>query len=147
MLGYIHACIRNWNVCFRTIPDPGSQKLNWHKPPLTVLVIKKMHDENALSAFTQLVKWLIQVKRIKVIEKHSGWVVSNIHVPPLKWKFINIPGRWFKLLSHKGLHYTPANEGLRWGHFRITQCFSFCLSVCWQVLSTHQLGNFCMVNG
>lgn len=53
-----------------TIPDPGSQKLNWHKPPLTVLVIKKMHDENALSAFTQLVKWLIQEKNMAVyVEK------------------------------------------------------------------------------
>lgn len=53
-----------------TIPDPGSQKLNWNKPPLTVLVIKKMHDENALSAFTQLVKWLIQEKNMVVyVEK------------------------------------------------------------------------------
>ncbi|XP_061163374.1 NAD kinase-like isoform X2 [Saccostrea echinata] len=53
-----------------TIPDPGSQKLNWNKPPLTVLVIKKMHDENALSAFTQLVKWLIQEKSMVVyVEK------------------------------------------------------------------------------
>lgn len=130
----VYTCIRKLNICFRTIPDPGSQKLNWHKPPLTVLVIKKMHDENALSAFTQLVKWLIQVnkwliqvKGMNVIEKHSGWVVSNIHIPLLKWKFTDIDGLSFCRI---GLNYTPANEVLRWGHFRITQCFSFCLSVC-----------------
>lgn len=65
MLQLLQVSMLDYIVCFRTIPDPGSQKLNWHKPPLTVLVIKKMHDENALSAFTQLVKWLIQVKRNK----------------------------------------------------------------------------------
>lgn len=69
MLQLLQVSMLDYIVCFRTIPDPGSQKLNWHKPPLTVLVIKKMHDENALSAFTQLVKWLIQVKRNKGVRK------------------------------------------------------------------------------
>ncbi|KAJ8320288.1 hypothetical protein KUTeg_001875 [Tegillarca granosa] len=58
---------RSW----QTIPDPGNQKLIWNKPPLTVLVIKKMFDESALSAFKQLVCWLIEVKHMVVyVEYH-----------------------------------------------------------------------------
>lgn len=46
---------------YRTIPDPSSQKLKWMKPPLTVLVVKKMHDDSVLSAFKRLVTWLVEV--------------------------------------------------------------------------------------
>ncbi len=45
----------------RTIQDPASQRLTWYKPPLTVLVIKKVRDATVLSPFVQLVKWLITV--------------------------------------------------------------------------------------
>jgi NAD+ kinase len=45
----------------RTIQDPASQTLTWYKPPLTVLVIKKLRDVSVLQPFVQLVKWLIQV--------------------------------------------------------------------------------------
>ncbi|XP_045475805.1 NAD kinase-like isoform X6 [Harmonia axyridis] len=49
-----------------TIQDPASQRLTWYKPPLTVLVIKKVRDVAVLSPFFQLVQWLIQEKRMVV---------------------------------------------------------------------------------
>ncbi|XP_044758241.1 NAD kinase-like isoform X5 [Coccinella septempunctata] len=49
-----------------TIQDPASQRLTWYKPPLTVLVIKKVRDVAVLSPFVQLVQWLIQEKRMVV---------------------------------------------------------------------------------
>lgn len=45
----------------RTIQDPASQRLTWYKPPLTVLVIKKVRDVSVLQPFVQLVNWLIEV--------------------------------------------------------------------------------------
>jgi NAD+ kinase len=48
----------------RTIQDPASQRLTWYKPPLTVLVIKKVRDVSVLQPFVQLVKWLIQVSGV-----------------------------------------------------------------------------------
>ena len=45
----------------RTIQDPGSQKLTWHKPPLTVLVIKKICDDSVIPPFIELVTWLLEV--------------------------------------------------------------------------------------
>lgn len=53
------------NSCFsyyRTIQDPASQRLTWYKPPLTVLVIKKVRDSSVLPPFVQLVTWLIEVR-------------------------------------------------------------------------------------
>ena len=46
----------------RKIPDPSSQKLNWLKTPLSVLVIKKPYDPTVTLAFRDLVIWLIQVR-------------------------------------------------------------------------------------
>ncbi|KAF3420000.1 hypothetical protein E2986_04775 [Frieseomelitta varia] len=43
-----------------TIQDPASQRLTWYKPPLTVLVIKKVRDNSVLPPFVQLVTWLIE---------------------------------------------------------------------------------------
>lgn len=45
----------------RKIPDPSSQKLNWLKAPLSVLVIKKPLDHSVTVAFRDLVIWLIEV--------------------------------------------------------------------------------------
>lgn len=45
----------------RQIQDPASQRLTWYKPPLAVLVIKKVRDQLVLPPFVQLVEWLIQV--------------------------------------------------------------------------------------
>lgn len=52
----------NFNLRYRTIQDPASQRLTWYKPPLTVLVIKKVRDSTVHSPFIQLVQWLIEVK-------------------------------------------------------------------------------------
>ena len=53
----------------RTIPDPGSQKLNWHKAPLTVLVVKKIYDESILDPFKEVIAWLIEV--VLMITAHA----------------------------------------------------------------------------
>lgn len=52
---------------YRQIQDPASQRLTWYKPPLAVLVIKKVRDSTVLSPFVQLVEWLIQVRTIYTI--------------------------------------------------------------------------------
>uniref|UniRef100_A0A1B6LXD7 NAD(+) kinase n=1 Tax=Graphocephala atropunctata TaxID=36148 RepID=A0A1B6LXD7_9HEMI len=54
-----------------TIQDPASQRLTWYKPPLTVLVIKKVRDVSVLSPFVQLVRWLIEEKRMVVFVEQS----------------------------------------------------------------------------
>ncbi|XP_018327970.1 NAD kinase isoform X3 [Agrilus planipennis] len=56
---------------YRTIQDPASQRLTWYKPPLTVLVIKKVRDVSVLSPFVQLVHWLIEEKRMVVFVEAS----------------------------------------------------------------------------
>ncbi|KAL1122203.1 hypothetical protein AAG570_003608, partial [Ranatra chinensis] len=55
----------------RTIQDPASQRLTWYKPPLTVLVIKKVRDVSVLQPFVQLVRWLIEEKRMVVFVEQS----------------------------------------------------------------------------
>ncbi|ERL95985.1 hypothetical protein D910_00744, partial [Dendroctonus ponderosae] len=50
-------------IQYRTIQDPASQRLTWYKPPLTVLVIKKVRDATVYSPFVKLVQWLIQVSK------------------------------------------------------------------------------------
>ncbi|XP_076763647.1 NAD kinase isoform X1 [Xylocopa sonorina] len=54
-----------------TIQDPASQRLTWYKPPLTVLVIKKVRDSSVLPPFVQLVTWLIGEKRMVVFVEAS----------------------------------------------------------------------------
>ncbi|XP_071109537.1 NAD kinase-like isoform X1 [Haliotis cracherodii] len=49
-----------------TIPDPGCQKLKWHKPPLSVLVVRKMFDESIIIPFKDLIVWLIEEKNMVV---------------------------------------------------------------------------------
>lgn len=48
------------------IQDPASQRLTWYKPPLAVLVIKKVRDSMVLAPFVQLVEWLIEEKNMVV---------------------------------------------------------------------------------
>lgn len=55
----------------RQIQDPASQRLTWYKPPLTVLVIKKVRDVAVLPPFVQLVHWLIQEKNMVVFVEAS----------------------------------------------------------------------------
>lgn len=59
------------------IQDPASQRLTWYKPPLAVLVIKKVRDSTVLSPFIQLVEWLIEEKHMVV------WVESAVLDDPL----------------------------------------------------------------
>ncbi|XP_070509586.1 NAD kinase-like isoform X3 [Chironomus tepperi] len=59
------------------IQDPASQRLTWYKPPLAVLVIKKVRDSTVLSPFVQLVDWLIKEKHMVV------WVESAVLDDPL----------------------------------------------------------------
>ncbi|CAG5123330.1 unnamed protein product, partial [Candidula unifasciata] len=53
-----------------TIPDPSNQKLNWTKPPLTVLIIRKHLDESVLIPFRDLVVWLLETKNMVVYVEH-----------------------------------------------------------------------------
>lgn len=59
------------------IQDPASQRLTWYKPPLTVLVIKKVRDSTVLAPFVHLVEWLVQEKHMVV------WVESAVLDDPL----------------------------------------------------------------
>uniref|UniRef100_A0A1Q3FU99 NAD(+) kinase n=1 Tax=Culex tarsalis TaxID=7177 RepID=A0A1Q3FU99_CULTA len=59
------------------IQDPASQRLTWYKPPLAVLVIKKVRDSKVLLPFVKLVEWLIQEKHMVV------WVEGAILDDPL----------------------------------------------------------------
>uniref|UniRef100_A0A1A9WIX5 NAD(+) kinase n=1 Tax=Glossina brevipalpis TaxID=37001 RepID=A0A1A9WIX5_9MUSC len=59
------------------IQDPASQRLTWYKPPLAVLVIKKMGDKDVLAPFVQLVEWLVQEKHMVV------WVELGVFNDPV----------------------------------------------------------------
>lgn len=59
------------------IQDPASQRLTWYKPPLTVLVIKKVRDSAVMQPFVHLVEWLVQEKHMVV------WVESAVLEDPL----------------------------------------------------------------
>lgn len=54
-----------------TIQDPASQRLTWYKPPLTVLVIKKVRDASVINPFIQLVKWFIFDKNMVVFVEEA----------------------------------------------------------------------------
>ncbi|XP_011058878.1 PREDICTED: NAD kinase-like isoform X1 [Acromyrmex echinatior] len=63
--------IMKTSVTVMTIQDPASQRLTWYKPPLSVLVIKKIRDSSVLLPFVQLVTWLIEAKRMVVFVEAS----------------------------------------------------------------------------
>ncbi|KAG2463391.1 NAD kinase b isoform X1 [Polypterus senegalus] len=48
------------------IQDPASQRLTWTKPPMNILVIKKVRDESLLEPFKQLCTFLIEEKHLMV---------------------------------------------------------------------------------
>ncbi|XP_026321705.1 NAD kinase-like isoform X2 [Hyposmocoma kahamanoa] len=60
------------------IQDPASQRLTWYKPPLTVLVIKKVHDATILAPFVQLVHWLVHEKSMVVFVEAA--VLDDVHL-------------------------------------------------------------------
>ncbi|CAG9858137.1 unnamed protein product [Phyllotreta striolata] len=61
-----------------TIQDPASQRLTWYKPPLTVLVIKKVRDASVYLPFIQLVQWLTEEKRMVVFVESSVMEDNNL---------------------------------------------------------------------
>ncbi|GAB6031288.1 hypothetical protein CHUAL_009088 [Chamberlinius hualienensis] len=75
-----------------TIQDPASQRLTWYKPPLTVLVIKKVRDLNVLAPFVELVRWLILEKRMVVYVEASVMcdhvLLNNTSFIPIKDKLM-----------------------------------------------------------
>ncbi|KAK8752815.1 hypothetical protein OTU49_007746 [Cherax quadricarinatus] len=76
-----------------TIQDPASQRLTWYKPPLSVLVIKKVRDAQVIQPFIQLVKWLTVEKRMLVFVEASvmedSLVTSHSGFPILKDKLMS----------------------------------------------------------
>ncbi|KAI1285330.1 NAD kinase [Halotydeus destructor] len=49
-----------------TIQDPASQRLTWNKPPLSVMVMKKIHDTDLIEPYVDLIKWLVWHKHMVV---------------------------------------------------------------------------------
>lgn len=52
------------SVCPRHIQDPASQRLTWNKPPVNVLVIRKIRDESLVEPFKELCRFLVEVRNL-----------------------------------------------------------------------------------
>lgn len=64
------ACVLPNPTSVMHIQDPASQRLTWNKPPLNVLVIRKVRDEGLLEPFKELCRFLVEEKRLMVyVEK------------------------------------------------------------------------------
>lgn len=50
--------------CCRHIQDPASQRLTWNKPPVNVLVIRKIRDESLVEPFKELCRFLVEVRLV-----------------------------------------------------------------------------------
>ncbi|KAM9790549.1 NAD kinase b isoform 2-T3 [Syngnathus typhle] len=50
----------------RHIQDPSSQRLTWNKPPVNVLVIRKIRDETLAEPFKELCRFLVEEKQMMV---------------------------------------------------------------------------------
>ncbi|KAL3861986.1 hypothetical protein ACJMK2_007992 [Sinanodonta woodiana] len=74
--------LQNLDGTVLTIPDPASQKLKWHKPPLSVLVVKKIQDDAVLGPFKELIIWLIEVRNMIVFLEAS--VLKDGHLTMTK---------------------------------------------------------------
>ncbi|XP_074544313.1 NAD kinase b isoform X4 [Halichoeres trimaculatus] len=48
------------------IQDPASQRLTWNKPPVNVLVIRKIRDESLVEPFKELCRFLVEEKQMMV---------------------------------------------------------------------------------
>ncbi|XP_077998299.1 NAD kinase-like isoform X3 [Glandiceps talaboti] len=53
------------------VTDPAGQKLTWEKDPLSVLVIKKLYDDQILEHFKNLATWLCKEKKMIVYVETS----------------------------------------------------------------------------
>ncbi|XP_068196452.1 NAD kinase b [Antennarius striatus] len=48
------------------IQDPASQRLTWNKPPVNVLIIRKIRDETLVEPFKELCRFLVEEKQMMV---------------------------------------------------------------------------------
>lgn len=60
------ACILPNPTSVMHIQDPASQRLTWSKPPVNVLVIRKIRDESLVEPFKELCRFLVEEKGIMV---------------------------------------------------------------------------------
>ena len=91
--------------CGRQNQDDGnsaSQRLTWYKPPLTVLIIKKIHDAAVISPFIQLVSWFTELKRYSEI---VSLFTCNIFLAVKKQTKIHKPSKQWLLLEYEELKY------------------------------------------
>nr|XP_006637858.1 PREDICTED: NAD kinase-like [Lepisosteus oculatus]XP_015216669.1 PREDICTED: NAD kinase-like [Lepisosteus oculatus]XP_015216670.1 PREDICTED: NAD kinase-like [Lepisosteus oculatus]XP_015216671.1 PREDICTED: NAD kinase-like [Lepisosteus oculatus] len=64
------ACILPNPTSVMHIQDPASQRLTWNKPPVNILVMKKIRDDSLREPFKQLCRFLIEEKQLVVyVEK------------------------------------------------------------------------------
>uniref|UniRef100_H3B6I8 NAD(+) kinase n=1 Tax=Latimeria chalumnae TaxID=7897 RepID=H3B6I8_LATCH len=64
------ACISSNPSSVIHMQDPATQMLTWNKPPVSVLVLKKISGQSVLEPFKQLCRFLIEEKRLTVyVEK------------------------------------------------------------------------------
>uniref|UniRef100_A0A7N8XDD8 NAD(+) kinase n=1 Tax=Mastacembelus armatus TaxID=205130 RepID=A0A7N8XDD8_9TELE len=60
------ACILPNPTSVMHIQDPASQRLTWNKPPVNVLVIRKIRDESLVGPFKELCRFLVEEKQMMV---------------------------------------------------------------------------------
>ncbi|KAM9322681.1 NAD kinase b [Pholidichthys leucotaenia] len=60
------ACILSNPTSVMHIQDPPSQRLTWNKPPVNVLVIRKIRDESLVEPFKELCRFLVEEKQMMV---------------------------------------------------------------------------------
>ncbi|XP_077470777.1 NAD kinase b [Stigmatopora argus] len=60
------ACILPNPTSVMHIQDPASQRLTWNKPPVNVLVIRKIRDESLAEPFKELCRFLVEEKQMMV---------------------------------------------------------------------------------
>uniref|UniRef100_A0A8C5H6T9 NAD(+) kinase n=1 Tax=Gouania willdenowi TaxID=441366 RepID=A0A8C5H6T9_GOUWI len=60
------ACILPNPTSVMHIQDPASQRLTWNKPPVNVLVIRKIRDESLVKPFKELCRFLVEEKQMMV---------------------------------------------------------------------------------
>uniref|UniRef100_A0A4W5RKV5 NAD(+) kinase n=1 Tax=Hucho hucho TaxID=62062 RepID=A0A4W5RKV5_9TELE len=63
-------------VVLRHIQDPASQRLTWNKPPVNVLVIRKIRDESLVEPFKELCHFLVEEKGMLVFVERR--VVADV---------------------------------------------------------------------
>ncbi|KAJ8274396.1 hypothetical protein COCON_G00090210 [Conger conger] len=64
------ACILPNPTSVMHIQDPANQRLTWNKPPVNVLVIRKIRDETLLEPFKELCRFLIQLGQTIHLQLH-----------------------------------------------------------------------------